>query len=118
MQLRDPARQPDFGEVLLLPALGARPAAGALQADAELEAALDVRDRAHGHEAQHRRIGPALNVGARALARDDEPVVAQARQRLADDGARGAEAPRQLELGGQRERSGYSPETMSSKMRS
>ena len=64
----------------------------------ELEAALDVRDRPHGHEAQHGGVGPPPDVAARAPARDDEAVVAQARQRLADNRARGAEAARQLRL--------------------
>ena len=91
----------DLCQVVLLPARGGQGGGGAFEPHPELEAALDVGDRADRHELQHRLIRAALDIAAGALARHDQPVVAKARQRLAHNRTRGAEAARQLRLGGQ-----------------
>ena len=88
-------------DVLVLPALGGERRGGAFERGAELEAALDVGDGAHRREAQDGFVGTPLDVAPGALPRDDDAVLAQPRQRLAHHRARGAEAMRELGLGGQ-----------------
>src|SRR5262245_27116435 len=94
-------RAPDVGNIRLLPALGGKRGSGAFEGDTELEAALDVGNRAHRREAEDGEIGTPPNVAAGTLPRNDDAVLAQPRQRLAHHRAGGAEAECQLRLRGQ-----------------
>jgi hypothetical protein len=84
-----------------VPALRRQGRRGSLQADPELEAPLNVGDRADRDEAQNGVVRTARHIGARPLPRDDQPVVPQARQGLAHHRPRYLEAARQLGLRGE-----------------
>ena len=86
----------DLAQILRLPAFGGQRRGNALEPGAELEAALDIGQRADLGEAQHRQVRLPPDIGAGALARDHQPVLPQPPQRLAHHRPRRAEARRQL----------------------